>query len=278
MKQVTHGSPVTRAHQEDAEKREKDAHGGDDHRGDDRLELHLTVKGKGRGTQCSRGEYRSAVALVQVGAHAGHVAHIIAYIIGDGSRIAWIILGDVGFHLAHKVCSDIGRLGVDTATHTGEQSLRGSTHSEGEHRGGDGDQCGMLALIEGCEDEKPEGDVEQAEADHNQAHDRTRAERHTQTAVQPLTGSIGCTTTGVSSCLHAKETTQAREEATGEKGKRYPRILHMQSVGHECKQQGQDDEDNEYNLVLLTQISHGTLAYMRGYLTHARCAFVGFHH
>ena len=77
------------------------------------------------------------IAFVQVGAHAGHVAHVIAHIVGNDGGVAGVVLGDAGLHLAHQVGAHVGRFGEDAAAHTGEQSHAGSAHAEGKHVAGD---------------------------------------------------------------------------------------------------------------------------------------------
>ena len=101
--QVLHGSPLAGAHRKDARNGEQDAHGGNQHGGNDRLELHHRVarKHEGRGTQRGRGEDRAAVALVQVGAHAGHVAHVVAHVIGNGGGVARVVFRYARLYFAH---------------------------------------------------------------------------------------------------------------------------------------------------------------------------------
>ena len=132
LQQVALGSALLGTNEEDAEERQEYTHSGNQHGGDDGLQLDLqTGYAKGGSTQGSGTEYRTAIALVQIGTHTGHVAYIIAYIVGNGSGIARIVLGNVGLDLTHDVGTHVGSLGVDTATHTGKQRLRRSTHTEG---------------------------------------------------------------------------------------------------------------------------------------------------
>ena len=66
---------------------------------------------------------------------------------------------------SHEVGSYVGGLGVDASADAGEESLRRSTHTEGEHSGGDGDEGGSLSVVNGVKNNKPDGDVEQSEID-----------------------------------------------------------------------------------------------------------------
>ena len=78
------------------------------------------------------------IGLVQVGAHTGHVAHVVAHVVGDGGGVPGVVLGDTGLHLAHQVGAHVGGLGEDAAAHTGEQSHEGGAHAEHDHGAGDG--------------------------------------------------------------------------------------------------------------------------------------------
>jgi hypothetical protein len=78
------------------------------------------------------GQHGGHVAAEEVGAHAGHIAHVVAHVVGDGGGVARVILGDAGFHLAHEIGAHIGGLGVDATAHTGEE--RDALSTEGEAR------------------------------------------------------------------------------------------------------------------------------------------------
>ena len=67
------------------------------------------------------GDDRADIALEEVGAHAGHVADVVAHVVGNHGRVAGIVFGDARFDLADQVRADIGRLGVDAATDTGKE-------------------------------------------------------------------------------------------------------------------------------------------------------------
>ena len=55
------------------------------------------------------------IGLEQVGRHAGAVADIVADIVGDGRRIAWIVFRNAGFDLADQIAADVGALGENAA-------------------------------------------------------------------------------------------------------------------------------------------------------------------
>ena len=118
---------------------------------------------EGGGTQGGCRQDRSAIGLVEIGSHAGHVAHVVAHVIGDSRRVARVILRDTGLNLADQVGTDIGRFRIDTATDTGEERLRRGTHAEGQHRGGnDGQFMGWIHRVggdQGVQQDIPERNV-----------------------------------------------------------------------------------------------------------------------
>ena len=67
-----------------------------------------------------RRDNRDRVGLEQVGRHAGTVADVVANVIGNNTRVAWIVLGNAGFDLADKVGADVGALGEDAAAKPGK--------------------------------------------------------------------------------------------------------------------------------------------------------------
>jgi hypothetical protein len=94
----------------------------------DLLEVPAKMKPRGEG---DRGDDRAGVGLEQVGAHAGDVADVVAHVVGDGRRVAGVVLGDAGLDLADEVGADVGGLGVDAAADTGEQRDRRGAETEG---------------------------------------------------------------------------------------------------------------------------------------------------
>ena len=175
----------------DTYEREHNTYGSYQHRGDDGAELHLYVAAyhvSGSAEGCC-GQDRAAITFVEVGTHTGYVAHVVAYVVGDGGRVARVVFGNVGFHFTYEVGTHVGGLGIDTSTHTGKQRLRRSTHSEGQHGRGDHAElsCGRGGLRqESVEQKIPERDIEKTEAHNDQAHHSAGAECDAQTAVERL--------------------------------------------------------------------------------------------
>ena len=83
-------------------------------------------------SQSSGRQTSARIGLVQVSAHTGNVADVIANVIGDNSGVTRVILRDASLYLTNQVSADVGSLGEDTAANTGKQSHSGSAHTEGQ--------------------------------------------------------------------------------------------------------------------------------------------------
>jgi hypothetical protein len=77
--------------------------------------------------RCANGD---DIGFEQVGGHAGAVADIVANVVGDNRRVAWIVFGNAGFDLADKVGADVSGLGEDAAAETRED--RDQRSAEGQ--------------------------------------------------------------------------------------------------------------------------------------------------
>ena len=128
-------SPSLALHGEDADDRgdHADGPGGDREDqaegrvGADRLE--------GGHAEDDRGDEGDLVGLEQVGGHAGAVADVVAHVVGDGGRVAGVVLGDAGLDLAHEVGADVGRLGEDAAADPEEQGEQRAAEAEADQDG-----------------------------------------------------------------------------------------------------------------------------------------------
>jgi hypothetical protein len=84
-----------------------------------------------------RGDQRHGVRLEEVGRHAGAVADVVAHVVGDGRRVARVVLGDALLDLADEVGADVGGLGEDAAADPHEHREQRGTEAEAlEHLGG----------------------------------------------------------------------------------------------------------------------------------------------
>ena len=85
------------------------------------------------------------IGLEQIGGHAGAVADIVADIVGDGRRVAGIVLGDAGLDLADEVGADVGGLGEDAAAETGEDRDQRGAEGQSDERVDDDAVIGRVA-------------------------------------------------------------------------------------------------------------------------------------
>ena len=133
-----------------------------------------------RAVEEDRGEHhgrddRHRIGLEQVGGHAGAVADVVADVVGDGRRIARIVLGNAGFDLADEIGADVGALGEDAAAETGEDRDQRGAEAERDQRVDR--RCGRRAVgRERGSGQEIDRDAEQREAGHQQAGDRARPE------------------------------------------------------------------------------------------------------
>ena len=297
-----HVGIVAAAHEEatdDGQNRADTRHNhGGGHEIDRQMEISA-LHADGR-SQRGGGQNRTAIRFVQIGTHAGDVADVVADIVRDGGRVARVVFGDAGFHLADQVGAHIGRLGVDAAADTGEEGLGRGPHAEGDHRGGHMHQFFQFGAMsrnnrhaenlpglrivqpggridEFVENDVPQADVEQTQAHHDQTHHRSRTKGDPQTMIEILTGTLGRPGGGIRRGAHAEIPAQAAEQTPGQEGDGNKGILNA-----EKRQHGQNDreaeKDHRHDLVLAKQIRHGTLAHVAGDLFHAVVALAGPHH
>ena len=154
-------------HREDAGDRGQHADGPHAER-EDEPEGRVGADGvEGGDAEDDRGHQGDLVALEEVGGHAGAVADVVAHVVGDGGRVAGVVLRDAGLDLADQVGADVGGLGEDAAAHPQEQGQQRAAEAEP-------DQDGRGGVLEDHDDDRR---PEQAEADREHARRRRRCGR-----------------------------------------------------------------------------------------------------
>ena len=234
-----------RAHGQQADDRGDDAAAGDEHRDDDgprgvdaAERAEVAERGERRGQDGGRQD-GAGVGLEQVGAHARDVAHVVAHVVGDGGRVARIVLRNARFDLAHEVGAHVGRLRVDAAAHTGEQ--RDSRCAGGEAL----DHAHMLVheverVDAEHEQDEPEAQAQQRERSNGQAHGEARLEADVQRGGHGLLGGVGGARIGARGHVHADVAGERRQDAAGhERDGRDRGQRHRHHHGHH------DHEDDE---------------------------------
>ena len=114
---------------------------------------------------------RAHVALEDVGAHAGDVAHVVADVVGNGGGVTRIVFGDTCFDLADQVSADVGSLGEDATAHTAKERNRAGAQTEGGN-----DLVGIFGGRPLNKEQVEEAQAEKAQARHGEAHDRATLE------------------------------------------------------------------------------------------------------
>ncbi len=214
------------AHREDADDRREHADGAGNER-EDEAERRVGTDRVERGdAEDDRSDERDLVALEQVGGHPGAVADVVAHVVGDGRRVAGVVLGDALLDLADEVGADVGGLGEDPATDSHEQRDQRSAEAEAdEDRGG--------RVLEEHDDH---GRAEQAEPDRVHAGDAAGAERDLERGLERA-GARGRRGAHVAAHreAHADEPGEPGEERAGDEG-RCPRGARTgRTSGHCCR-------------------------------------------
>ena len=170
------------AHEHDAGDRAEQAEGGQRQREEHEAGGRAERRGRGPegGADRDRRDDRADVRLEDVRAHAGHVAHVVADVVGDDAGVARVVLGDARLDLADEVGADVGALGEDPAADAEEQRHRRRAHAEAldDHRA-------VSGFAPKMRNRNPR--PSRPERRHQQAHDRAAEERHRQR----LRGALG---------------------------------------------------------------------------------------
>ena len=222
----------------------------------------------GSGAQREGGKDRADIGLIQVSAHTGNVADVIANVVRDGRGVTRVVFRNTGFDFTDEVGADVSSLGVDTAADTGKQRHERSAHAIHDHDVGKHGGIGDLADV--AQADKPERNVQNAEADDREAHDRAGREGNVQAVVQALVCGVGRAGIGGSGDLHTDQAGEHRPDTTGQEGKRRHSGEHL-ALGSK----GDDQQDDKYDCkhfcnsgILLFQVGVGTGADRRSDLDH----------
>ena len=257
--------------EEGADDGAEDAHRRHDHGDGHGLEGLI---GEGGHAQRGGGDDGADIGLVQAGAHTGHIAHVVAHVVGDNGGVAGVILGDTGFHLAHQIGAHVGSLGEDAAAHAGEQRHGAGAHTEGQHGAGD---VSRLQLEHEAQQHEPYGDVKQAQTHHGEAHDGAGGERHPQALVQAVAAGVGGTAVGLGGDTHAHEAAETGEEAAGQEGEGHEPRQQL-AGGHDAQHHDHAGEEDTNDGVLPPQVGVGALTDGAGDLAHQRSALLEAQH
>jgi len=116
----------------------------------------------------------AGVGLEQVGGHTGAVTDVVTDVVGDGSRVARVVLGNSGFYFTDQVGADVGTLGEDAAAQTGENGDQAAAESKGDQ----GDDVMREVIVTGYRG--------QGQTGHDHTGDRSAFESQSQAGGQSL--------------------------------------------------------------------------------------------
>ena len=263
---------------EGAEDGEDDAEGGNDQRQEDGGHASVVVGDAATHVvddivaEHHGGEHRGHVGAEEVGAHAGHVPHVVAHIVGDGGGIARVILRDAGLHLSDEVGADVCGLGVDAAPHAGKQ--RDGFSTERETSEGLEDHGHVLhASPDATGEEVQEEDEQDAQAKDRkagdaEAHDHAAGEGDLQGVSQARAGSLCGADVGFGGDAHADVARERGEHSTDDKGDDDEPVGRRHEHGHHAQQGTGDHHEDGQNAVLRAQEGEGTLVDVLGDRAH----------
>ncbi len=221
-----------------------------------------------KGGQGNGSDDRAGVRLEEVGTHTGDVADVVADVVGDGGRVAGVVLGDTGFDLADEVGAHIGSLGVDAATDTGEEGDGGGAEAVGRD-----DLEGRVGLEPFNKDQVHQHQAGEGKAGDSEAHHGATAERDRE----GLTRALLC-------CFCGAGVGHRRDGHAGVAGGR--RQHRTDDVAHRCKRRDHDCDQDQHRHsecgdpgVLLLEERPGALLDLRHQEHHAvvprRCRLDG---
>lgn len=147
------------------------------------------------------------VGFEDIGGHAGAIAHIIADVIGDGGRVAGVVLFQLGFDFTNEVGPDVGRFRIDSPAKPGKDANEGGA----EGQAGETVDGGAEAEVFGS-DQVEGADGEEGKGDHEKAGDGTPVESVTQGGGTAEGGGLGGADIGHDGDPHSGE---AGDETTG---------------------------------------------------------------
>ena len=126
--------------------------------------------------QQHHGHRAGDVAVEDVRAHSGDIAHVVAHVVGDHGGVAGVILWDADLNLADEVGSDVGRLRVNSTAGLRQQRQRRSSEAESEHN--------VRVLGQEIYEVHPD----HGNADHGQSHHGAGLESDIEGGVQAALG------------------------------------------------------------------------------------------
>ena len=196
--------------------------------------------------QGNGGDDAAHIGLEQVRAHPGHIAHIVAHIVGNNAGIAGVILRNAGLDLAHQIRAHIGGFGENPAADPGKEGNGTGPKAEPGHR------------ADVLENQVEDADPQQADADHGYAHHRAAGKGDAQGRVQAPHGGGGGADIGSYRHIHPDETGQPganRPHYIGYGGGRRAQAVGKEGVVQHRQHDGNGDDQGQQGQILPAQKS-----------------------
>ena len=221
--------------------------------------------------QCHGRDDRADVRLEQVRTHAGHVADVVTDVVGDGARVAGVVLGDARFDFADEVGTDVSGLREDAAADACEERDRAGAEGEAQ------DLVQVLSSDRiATVDHREDRDAEQAEAHDAHAHHGARSERDRQRVLQRLGSRLRRADRSARRRVHADPAREAgRQGARDERDGRLGTEA-VEFAGGGDRSAHHDDEDRQ-PLVLSFQEGGGAVLDLLADVDHLLAALVPAH-
>ena len=218
-----------------------------------------------------RGDRGHRIGLEQIRSHPCAVADIVADVIGNRCRVAWIVFRNSGFNFADEIATNVRTFGENTAAEPGKNGNQRGTKTQCYERVDD------LTVIRGHmqragQKAEVKRDAEKREPGDQKPGNGARAKRNFQSRGQRADRCLGGAHIGAYRYVHADETGR-----TGQNGAdRKP------DADQPAEKITDDDEDHDADQrdrgILSPQIGLRAFAHRGRYLLHPSAAGIGLQH
>ena len=209
-------------------------------------------------SQGNCGDYGAYIGLEQVGAHAGDIAYVVAYVVSYYCGVSGVILGDACLYLAYEVRAYVSSLGIDAAAYTAEQSHGGSAKTEACEAG----PCCFSVQKEECK-----ANAEDAQAYYAKTHNSAAPESDLKSLVHSAAFcSSSCPYVAAGSYLHA--------EVSGKHGERGTADIKYSGdpVDTKSEDYGENSNYDDHSSVFSAEEGHSAFVDVAGDLCHTGVA------
>ena len=161
--------------------------------------------------------------LEEISAHAGNISDVVTDVVGNGGRVAGVVLGDVALDLSDEVSSDVGSLGVDAAGNTSKEGDGGGAESEAGEEADGGHHVEVHACLAAVneaeghgEDVEEDGEAQDAKGDDDEAHDGASSEGDAEGLVEAGLGGLHGLHVASGGDLHSAPAGSSRQDSANQ--------------------------------------------------------------